>query len=305
MRVGIDLGGTKIEIAVLDEGNNIILRERVPAPQGDYATTVQAIKELVASIESRLKTPPRIGIGVPGTISPETGLMKNANSVWLNGKPLSRDLEQALDKKIRIANDANCFTLSEAVDGAGQNANVIFGVILGTGVGGGIVVNKRILTGAHAIAGEWGHNRFPKGTDNEHRLTNCYCGKEGCIETFLSGPALAADYTARTGDTLTPTEITDQAANMDKLACAILDGYFDRLARALSTIINVLDPDVVILGGGLSKISALYEEVPQRLSDYVFSDICKTPILENVHGDSSGVRGAAWLWGEKLFSPPR
>ena len=298
MRAGIDLGGTKIEIAVLDEGNNILLRERVSAPKGDYAATVRAIKELVTSMESRLRVPPKIGIGVPGTISPTTGLMKNANSVWLNGKPLDRDLEQALDKKIRVANDANCFALSEAVDGAGQDANVIFGVILGTGVGGGIVLDKQILTGAHAIAGEWGHNPFPKESDNKHRRSSCYCGRQGCIETFLSGPALAADYTARTGDALTPTEIAERAASADKSACAALDGYFDRLARALGTIINALDPDVVILGGGLSKINAIYEEVPQRLSNYVFSDVCETPILKNVHGDSSGVRGAAWLWNE-------
>lgn len=299
MRAGIDLGGTKIEIAVLNEVDDTLLRERVSAPQGDYAATIQAVKELVTTAEAKLGATARIGICVPGTISPATGLMKNANSDWLNGKPLDRDLERVLDRKIRIANDANCFALSEAVDGAGREASVVFGVILGTGVGGGIVINKKIVTGANAIAGEWGHNPLPVVSGDEQRAAACYCGRRGCIETFLSGSGFAADYAQMAGKNLAPAEIAERASNDDQKARAALERYIDRLARALSTVINILDPNVVVLGGGLSNISALYEEVPQRLTDYVFSDVCRTPILKNVHGDSSGVRGAAWLWEQE------
>jgi fructokinase len=296
MRIGIDLGGTKIEIAALDAGNRIRLRERISAPRGDYAATVQAVRDLVLSAETKLGETARIGIAVPGTISPATGLMKNANSLWLNGKPLDRDLQRALDRDIRIANDANCFALSEAVDGAGREANTVFGVILGTGVGGGIVINKNIVTGAHAIAGEWGHNQIPYLREEERRSAACYCGKYGCIETFLSGAALVADYTQSTGDKLSSEEVAERAANDDEMARATLDRYVNRLTRALSCVINILDPDVIVLGGGLSNIDSLYKEVPQHLSEHVFSDICTTPILKNAHGDSSGVRGAAWLW---------
>ena len=299
MRAGIDLGGTKIEIAVLDAGDEILLRERVLAPQGDYTATIRAVKELVTTTEAKLGGAARIGICVPGTISPATGVMKNANSVWLNGKTLDRDLERVLDRKIRIANDANCFALSEAVDGAGREASIVFGVILGTGVGGGIVINKKIVTGANAIAGEWGHNPLPLVSGDDGRGAACYCGRRGCIETFLSGPGFAADYARIAGEDLQPTEIAERAANDDRKARAALERYFDRLARALSTVVNILDPDAIVLGGGLSNIGALYEQVPQRLADYVFSDVCRTPILKNVHGDSSGVRGAAWLWEQE------
>jgi fructokinase len=297
MRAGIDLGGTKIEIAVLDRKNRIILRERTATPQGDYPATVRAISNLVFLAEERLGTLQRIGIGVPGTISPATGLMKNANSVWLNGNPLDRDLEDALDRQIRIANDANCFALSEAVDGAGQDASTVFGVILGTGVGGGIVVNKQVISGAHAIAGEWGHNPLPRPASDPSGGKLCFCGRTGCIETYLSGAGLAADYESQTGEKITAFDIADRASICESAALASLDRYFDRLASALGTIVNVLDPDIIVLGGGLSHIDALYTEIPQRLSRYVFSDICTTPIVKNMHGDSSGVRGAAWLWG--------
>jgi fructokinase len=296
MRAGIDLGGTKIEIAVLNEDNNFLLRERILAPQGDYATTIQAIKDLVATAESKLGVMTRIGVCVPGTISPATGLMKNANSVWLNGKPLDRDLEQAIERRILIANDANCFALSEAVDGAGREANIVFGVILGTGVGGGIVINQDVLSGAQSIAGEWGHNLLPFARPNEQKPPICYCGRRGCIETYLSGPALAADYARMTGLNLAPADIAQLAENGDPTACASMNRYFDRLARALGIVVNILDPDLIVLGGGLSNIDAIYEEVPQRLAEFVFSDSCVTRITKNAHGDSSGVRGAAWLW---------
>jgi fructokinase len=296
IRIGIDLGGTKIEIVALDADNRIRLRERIFAPRGDYAATIQAVRDLVLSAETKLGETARIGIAVPGTISPATGLMKNANSQWLNGKPLDRDLQRVLDRDIRIANDANCFALSEAVDGAGKEVRTVFGVILGTGVGGGIVIDRNIVTGAHAIAGEWGHNQIPYMRKEERSSTACYCGKYGCNETFLSGAGLAADYIQSTGEKISPEDIVKLAVNSDVAARATLDRYVDRLARALSCVINILDPDVIVLGGGLSNIDALYGEVPRHLSEHVFSDICTTPILRNAHGDSSGVRGAAWLW---------
>jgi len=305
MRVGIDLGGTKIEIAVLDEDNNFLLRERISAPQGNYAATIQALKELVAASETKLGATTKIGVCVPGTISPATGLMKNANSVWLNGKPLDRDLEQALERKILMANDANCFALSEAVDGAGRKANIVFGVILGTGVGGGIVINQNVLTGAQAIAGEWGHNPLAYASTDKQKPPACYCGRQGCIEAYLSGPGLAADHAQMTGEILAPADIAQLAENADRMAHASMDRYFNRLARALGTVVNILDPDVIVLGGGLSNIDSIYKEVPRRLAEFVFSDTCETPIVKNAHGDSSGVRGAAWLWEQRCKNENR
>ncbi len=296
MRIGVDLGGTKIEIAALGEGNHVRLRERISAPHNNYAATVEAVRDLVSSAEKSLGETTRVGVAVPGTISPATGLMKNANSQWLNGKPLDRDLRRAMNRDVRVANDANCFALSEAVDGAGEEANTVFGAILGTGVGGGIVINKNIVTGPHAIAGEWGHNQFPYMGSEESRGTPCYCGKHDCIETFLSGAGLEADHAQSTGDKLSPEDIAKRAADGDPMAGTTLDRYAKRLACALSSVINILDPDVIVLGGGLSNIETLYREVPKHLSKHVFSDSCSTPIMKNVHGDSSGVRGAAWLW---------
>jgi fructokinase len=295
MRIGIDLGGTKIEaIAIGDSGE--LLRRRVPAPRGDYAATVMAVRDLVAAIEHELGATGTVGIGIPGAISTLTGLVKNANSTWLIGKPFDRDLERALERPVRMTNDANCFALSEATDGAAQGAHTVFGVILGTGTGGGIVVNGRVLEGRHRIAGEWGHNPLPWPEDGERPGPPCYCGHTGCIETFLSGPGFSAAYAAITGHRSEAVDIAALAESGDTGAGQALGTYESRLARALASIINVLDPDVIVLGGGLSKIARLYSRVPALLKPFVFSDSADTPIVPARHGDSSGVRGAAWLW---------
>jgi len=297
IRIGIDLGGTKIEgIAIADDGSER-LRRRIPAPRGDYANTLAAVAGLVRAIEHELAAEGTVGVGIPGTISQATGRIKNANSTWLNGTPLSDDLSRMLDRPIRLANDANCFALSEATDGAGAGAGVVFGVIIGTGTGGGIVVDQRVLTGANGVAGEWGHNPLPAPRDGESPGPVCYCGRRGCIETFLSGPALAGDYAASGGAGVTAQEIAARAAAGEARAIASLERYEERMARALGSVINLLDPDVVVLGGGLSNISRLYERVPQLWGPYVFSDRIGTRLARAVHGDSSGVRGAAWLWG--------
>jgi fructokinase len=299
MRIGVDLGGTKIEIASLERDGSLSLRERVPAPAGDYDATVRTIGELVASVEARRGICGTVGIGIPGAISPKTGLVKNANSTWLIGKPFDRDLAAALGRPVRIANDANCFTLSEASDGAGAGKDIVFGVILGTGVGGGIAIGGRVLAGRHAIAGEWGHNPLPRPRDDERPGPFCYCGKSGCIETFLSGSALARDHALSTGETLDAAEIAKRAEAGEPNTVNTLHRYADRLARSLAAVVNILDPDAIVLGGGLSNIDLLYRELPSRLPHYVFSDDCTTPVVKNVHGDSSGVRGAAWLWPEE------
>jgi fructokinase len=296
MRIGIDLGGSKIEIAALETDGTLSIRERVAAPAGDYPATLRTLRELVSSVETRRGARGSVGVGIPGTVSPDTGLVKNANSTWLIGKPFDRDLAAALGREVRVANDANCFALSEAVDGAGAGKRVVFGVIVGTGVGGGIVVDGRVLTGPHAIAGEWGHNDLPWPLPEEFPGPACYCGKLGCIETFLSGPGLARDHYGYGGDNVKAPEIVHRAESGDKTAIAAIGRYCDRFARSLATVINVLDPDIVVLGGGLSNIAALYRDVPHLLPNYVFSDVCRTPIVKNLHGDSSGVRGAAWLW---------
>jgi fructokinase len=293
MRFGIDLGGTKIEIVALDGSGGELLRRRVATPRGDYPATIAAIASLVAGAEAELGRRGTLGIGIPGAESRVTGLIKNANSTWLIGQPLRRDLEAALQREVRIDNDANCFALSEAVDGAAAGAEVVFGVILGTGVGGGIVVRGRTIVGANAIAGEWGHNPMP----GEHHTTECYCGRRGCIELYLSGPGMARDHAkVSRGDTATAEEIVAGAAAGNADCEATLERYEQRLARALALVINILDPDAIVLGGGLSNIERLYDNVPELWRAHVFSDRVATRLLKNCRGDSSGVRGAAWLW---------
>jgi fructokinase len=296
MRIGIDLGGTKIEGIAIDDDGRERLRRRIPAPRDDYGRTLAAVTGLVADIERELGARGTVGVGIPGTISPATGLIKNSNSTWLNGTRLADDLARLLDRALRFENDANCFALSEATDGAGRGAAVVFGVIIGTGTGGGVVVNQRVLTGANAVAGEWGHNPLPAPRDGEWPGPACYCGRRGCIETFLSGPGLVRDYAADGGGEATALEIAARAQDGESIAAAAIERYAERVARALGSVINLLDPDVVVLGGGLSNIDRLYERVPQLWAPYVFSDGVTTRLARAVHGDSSGVRGAAWLW---------
>lgn len=296
LRAGIDLGGTKIEIVVLDADGGERLRRRVDTPQNDYPATLQAIRDLVLGAEAALGSSVTVGIGAPGAVSAVTGRIKNSNSTCLNGRPLREDIEGLLDRPVRIANDANCFALSEAVDGAGAGAEVVFGVILGTGVGGGIVVEGRIVVGANAIAGEWGHNRLPVASADELPGPPCYCGRYGCVETYLSGPGFARDHARHTDSQSDPRAIVARAANGDADCRATLDRYEARLARALANVINILDPDVVVLGGGMSNVDELYERVPRLWQPHVFSDEIRTRLLRNRHGDSGGVRGAAWLW---------
>jgi fructokinase len=296
LRLGVDLGGTKIEVIGLDKQGEILARERVPTPQGDYEATVQAIADLVYGIEQRLGAKGQIGVAMPGALSTATGLIKNANSTCLIGKALDRDLSVALQRPVKLSNDANCFALSEAVDGAAAGAAVVFGVIIGTGTGGGIVVNRAVLEGPNAIAGEWGHNPLPWPLPEELPGPLCYCGKSGCIETFLSGPGMVRDFHTITGESKTPSDIVLLAETGDQQALACLSRYMDRLARGLASIINVLDPNVIVLGGGMSNIERLYTEVPRLWDRYVFSDRVDTVLKRAKHGDSSGVRGAAWLW---------
>jgi fructokinase len=298
VRIGIDLGGTKIEGVVIDADGQVRERTRVPTPRGDYEGTLAAIAELVTRLESHIGACCRVGIGMPGAVSPATGLIKNANSTWLNGQPFVRDIERALTRPVRVANDADCFTLSEASDGAGVNGNTVFGVIIGTGTGGGIVVNRRLCSGPNAIAGEWGHNMLPwPQTSEEWPGPQCYCGRTGCIETFLSGPGLERDYQQAGGDERLKTlEISACAAGGDAVAEGALARYEHRLARGLASIINVLDPHVIVLGGGMSNLTRLYDAVPRLWTEYVFSDRVDTQLVRAAHGDSSGVRGAAWLW---------
>ena len=296
LRIGIDVGGTKIEGAVIDESGTVQLRRRTSSPAGDYRATIAAIVTIIGDIERDLGVTASVGIGIPGAISPATGLVKNANSTWLIGRPLQRDLETALSRPVRLANDANCFALSEATDGAAAGVETVFGVILGTGVGGGIAVNGQIQVGANAIAGEWGHNPLPWPEPDEMPGPPCWCGRSGCIETFLSGPGLAADHRRHTGRSLTAREIAHTAEIGDPNCRAALARYSDRLARGLALVINVIDPEAIVLGGGLSAIGMLYDDVPRRWQRYVFSDRVLTRLLAPTHGDSSGVRGAAWLW---------
>jgi fructokinase len=296
LRVGVDLGGTKTEAIALDPCGATLLRRRIRTPASDYAAIVEAIAALVRSIEAEIGREARVGVGVPGSISPRSGVIRNANTLVLNRRPLAEDLERALGRKTRIENDANCFALSEATDGAGEGREVVFGVILGTGVGGGLTIRGRLLKGANAIAGEWGHNPLPRMRPEEFPGPRCYCGRDGCIETFLCGGALAEGYNGRSGDGVAAEEVARRADSGDPLALAALDAYRDRLARALASVVNILDPDVIVLGGGVSNIDRLYEGLEALLGDYAFTDALATPIVKNRHGDSSGVRGAAWLW---------
>jgi fructokinase len=289
-RIGVDLGGTKIEALVLDGQGREVFRKRVPAPHAAYEATLEAVAALVREAGEG-----SVGIGIPGALSPATGLVKNANSTHLIGHPFKQDLERALGREVRMANDANCFALSEAVDGAGAGAEVVFGVILGTGVGGGVVVRGEVLTGINAIAGEWGHNPLPLPGPADLPLRECYCHRRGCIEAYLSGPSFARDHELATGERLSPDEIVARGSE------ATLARYEERLARALGTVINLIDPDVVVLGGGMSNVKRLYDNVPKIWGRYIFSDVVATRLSPPVHGDASGVRGAAWLWG----GPPR
>lgn len=295
MRIGVDLGGTKTEAVALGGGGALLARERVASPRGDYGATIRVVRDLVEGLEARLGGRGTVGIGIPGTISPSSGLVKNANSTWLIGRAFHSDLAAALGREIRLANDADCFALSEATDGAGAGAATVFGVILGTGVGGGLVVDGRLVGGPNAIAGEWGHNPLPWPRDEERPGPACYCGKAGCIETFLSGPGLARDFLAATGREATAAAICAEGSAESEAALA---RYEERLARALATVINVVDPHVVVLGGGMSKVGRLYARLPALLARWVFSDRVETRLLPPRHGDSSGVRGAAWLWPE-------
>lgn len=296
LRLGVDLGGTKIEAIALGSEGEERARRRIPTPRNDYRATVEAVAALVEALESELGARGTVGLGTPGAASRITGLMKNANSTCLIGRPLRADLEARLGRSVRLANDANCFALSEAMDGAGQGAETVFGVILGTGVGGGIVVRGRVLTGPNAIAGEWGHNPLPLPEGPDLPLPACYCGRRGCVEAYLSGPALAADHARRTGQVLEAPEIAARADAGDDACDVSLGLYEARLARGLAGVINLLDPDVIVLGGGLSKIRRLYHTVPRLWGPFVFSDAVATRLLPAVHGDASGVRGAAWLW---------
>jgi fructokinase len=295
--IGIDLGGTKIEIAAFDAAGRQRLRRRVPTPRGDYQATLQSIADLVRAGERELGARASVGIGTPGAISRRTGCIKNANSTWLNGRPLKPDIERLLEREVRIANDANCFALSETTDGAARGAAVVFGVILGTGVGGGIVVNGEVVTGANSIAGEWGHNPLPLPQSADQPLPDCYCGRAGCIETYLSGPGLQFDHVRGGNEPAEAVDIALRAAAGEAACEATLARYEERLARSLAHVINLLDPDVIVLGGGLSNTERLYRNVPRIWERYVFSDRIATCLVPNRHGDSSGVRGAAWLWG--------
>ena len=301
VRIGIDLGGTKIEgVALADDGRELT-RRRVATPKGDYAATIDTIGALVEALEAGTSLRGTVGVGIPGVPSLATGLVKNANSTWLIGQPLVRDLETRLARPVRVANDANCFALSEATDGAAAGAEVVFGVIVGTGTGGGIVVRGQVLTGANAIAGEWGHNPLPWLGDDDRPAPACYCGRTGCIETFLSGPGLVRDYQHDAPSTLTAEDVERRAAAGDPQAEAALTRYENRMARALAGIINIIDPDVIVVGGGMSNLARLYESVPRLWSAYVFAcgaagDRIRTRFVRARHGDASGVRGAARLW---------
>ena len=295
MRIGIDFGGTKIEGVILDRDGTARDTRRIANP-GDYGAAVEAVGGVVGALEAADGEQASVGVGIPGSLSPATGLVRNANSVWMNGRDFKADLERRLARPVRLQNDANCFAVSEAVDGAAAGAHIVFGVILGTGTGGGIAIDGRPLTGRNAIAGEWGHNPLPWPRPGELPGNMCFCGRRGCIETFLSGPGFVAHHAAATGRTLQSAEIIAARDAGDGAAIESYRLYVDRLARALAHLVNILDPDAIVLGGGMSNVDTLYHDVPPVLARYVFSDVCTTPILKAAFGDSSGVRGAAWLW---------
>ncbi len=298
MRIGVDIGGSKIEVAALERDGSIRVRRREATPAGDYAALIHTVKALIDSVEAEIGSGSSVGVAIPGALSVATGLVKNANSTCLNGRPFDRDLAVALGRPVRFANDANCFALSEATDGAARGAKVVFGVILGTGVGGGIVVDGGLLTGPNAIAGEWGHSPLPWPRDDERPGPLCYCGKRGCVESFLSGPNLARDHRETTGEAVEPHAIAACAARGEPTAQATLGRYVERLARSLAAAMNLLDPDIIVLGGGVGQIAELYHAVPQQWGAWVFSDTVRTKLVPPAWGDSSGVRGAAWLWPE-------
>jgi fructokinase len=300
LRLGIDLGGTKIEIVALDTQGAELYRNRIATPQGDYRGTLDAIAELIFTAEQHLAARGTVGIGTPGALSRANGRLKNSNSICLNGQPLLQDLEALLARPVRISNDANCFALSEATDGAAAGADVVFGVIVGTGTGAGIVVRGHVLEGPNAIAGEWGHNPLPWPRDEERPGAACYCGQHGCIETFLSGPGITRDHERAAGVRSDAQEIVLRAAQGDAACEATLQRYEDRMARALAHVINILDPHVIVLGGGLGNIARLYENVPRLWGQYVFSDRVDTRLVAPKFGDASGVRGAAWLWNDRM-----
>jgi fructokinase len=299
MRIGIDLGGTKIAAVVLGDEGAAVWERRVAAPRGDYDATIAAVATLVEDAERAVDRQCTVGIGIPGAISPATGLIKNANSTWLIGRPLLNDLERRLRRPVRLANDANCFAMSEATDGAAAGAAVVFGIILGTGTGGGLVVRGEIIGGANAIGGEWGHNPLPWASEDERPGPRCYCGQNGCIETFLSGPGLSADYLRRGGSAASADAVVARAEAGDVLAAAAVEAWEHRLARSLASVINIVDPDVIVAGGGLSNITRLYDGVPALWQQWVFSDLVSTRLVRARYGDASGVRGAAWLWPQE------
>ncbi|EOV8088588.1 fructokinase [Providencia rettgeri] len=299
MRIGIDLGGTKIEVIALDDNGNVLFRKRIPTPRGDYDATLNAIASLVADAETATGLSGSVGVGIPGTLSPVTGKVKNANSTWLNGKPFDVDLSHLLNRKIKMANDANCLAVSEAVDGAGAGEKVVFAVIIGTGCGAGIAINGQVHSGGNGVAGEWGHNPLPWQDEQDRQFLaaeSCYCGLTGCTELFVSGTGFMADYAKLSGCKKTGMEIVELAQIGDEHAVIALENYLNRLAKALGQAINMLDPDVIVLGGGMSNVDYLYEALPERIRQWVFGGECDTPIRKAVHGDSSGVRGAAWLF---------
>lgn len=295
-RIGIDLGGTKIEFVALERDGRELLRHRVPTPRGDYDGTVVAIRDGVLQMESQLQTRATVGIGIPGTISRLTGTVKNANSTWMNGRPFDKDLNAALNREVRCANDANCLAVSEATDGAGAGYRVVFAVILGTGCGGGIALNGQVHNGWNGVAGEWGHTTLPWMKPEEYPGPPCYCGFHGCVETWISGTGLEGDYARATGTKLLGKEIVARSEAGEAAALACLERYEDRLTRSLAQLVNIFDPDIIVMGGGVSQVPRLYRNVPSRLKQYVFGHEADTPVVVAKHGDSSGVRGAAWLW---------
>jgi len=301
-RIGVDLGGTKTEAVAIGADGEIAARQRVDSPRDDYQATVRNLTDLVKSVEAEINARGSVGVAIPGAVSPATGLVKNANSTWLIGHALDVDLSAILDRPVRLANDANCFALSEAVDGAAAGANVVFGVIVGTGTGGGLAINGRVIGGANAIAGEWGHNPLPWPEGDEWPGAQCYCGKMSCIETFISGTGLARDHLAITGQDLSAEDIAANTLAGDPLAEASFQRYERRMAKAMASVVNVLDPDVIVLGGGVSNVERIYQNVPPLINEFTFSDEVKPNLRRNVHGDSSGVRGAAWLWHDDEMS---
>lgn len=297
LRIGIDLGGTKIAAVAIDNDGRTLADLRRPSPQGDYGATIAALIDIVAALEAETgRTGARVGIGMPGSIAPGSGRVQNANSTWLNGRPLAADLARVLGPRVRFANDANCFALSEAVDGAAASDARVLGVILGTGCGSGFVVDRRIMDGPRGIGGEWGHNPLPWPTAEEWPGPRCWCGRQGCMEVWVSGPALAADHARVTGEAIDAAQIAHHASEVDAAARATLDRHADRLARGLAVVVNVLDPDVIVIGGGLSKLTHLFEELPQRIAPHIFGEDNRVRLVEPRWGDASGVRGAAWLW---------